>query len=128
MYYVADTHAFLWYLADSPKLSKNARKIFDLCDQGEATIVLSAVVLMECIDILDKKKLSLKFKDLLLKIDQASNFVFSEIDWALVLEINKLKGFKDLHDRAIVATAKYFDAPLISKDKIIKDFYSKVIW
>lgn len=128
MYYVVDTHAFLWYLADSPNLSRKAWRIFDLCDKGQATIVLPAVVLMECIDVLDKKKLSLRFEDLLLKIHQASNFIFSEINWALVLEINKLKGFKDLHDRAIVATAKFFDAPLISKDKTIKTFYPKIIW
>ncbi len=29
MYYIADTHAFLWYLMDSPKLSKRAREVFD---------------------------------------------------------------------------------------------------
>ena len=61
MYYVTDTHAFLWYLTDSPKLSKKVRNIFDLCDRGKVTIIISAVVLLECIDILDKKKVNLKF-------------------------------------------------------------------
>ncbi|MCG2690155.1 PIN domain-containing protein [Candidatus Parcubacteria bacterium] len=74
---MVDTHAFLWYLTDSPKFSKTAKEIFNLGDKWQATIVLSAVVLMECIDILDKKKLSLQFEDLFLKINQASNFIFS---------------------------------------------------
>lgn len=32
MYYVADTHSFLWYLADSLSLSNKARMLFDLAE------------------------------------------------------------------------------------------------
>lgn len=128
MYYVTDTHSFLWYLADSPKLSSKARDIFDLGDQGKITIIIPAIVLIECIDVLEKKKIKLNFEEIIFKINQAQNFIFSEINLSLILEINKTKGLKDLHDRIIVATAKSFDAFLISKDKIIKKFYHKTIW
>jgi PIN domain nuclease of toxin-antitoxin system len=63
-----------------------------------------------------------------LKIFQANNFIFSEINWSLILEVNKVKGLKDLHDRIIVATAKIFNAFLISKDRTIKKFYKRIIW
>lgn len=63
MYYVTDTHAFLWYLSDSPKLSQKARAIFDSCDRGEVTVIVSAVVLLEAMDILDKRKVALNFDD-----------------------------------------------------------------
>ncbi len=56
MRYVVDTHAFLWYLVDSPKLSKKARAIFERADQGNATLIVPAIVLLESIDVLDKKK------------------------------------------------------------------------
>lgn len=128
MYYVTDTHSFIWYLTDSPQLSKKARNVFDLCDQGEVSIIIPAIVLLECIDILDKKKVDLKFEEIISKIFQATNFIFSEINWSLILEVNKIKGLKDLHDRIIVATAKIFDAYLISKDRKIKKFYKKTIW
>jgi len=128
MYFVADTHSFLWYLTDSPKLSQKARDIFESCDHGKVTIIIPAIVLLECIDIFDKKKVNLKFEEIALKIFQSSNFIFSEINWSLILEVNKIKGFKDLHDRIIVATAKIFDAFLISKDKTIKKAYKKTIW
>jgi len=128
MYYVTDTHSFLWYLTNSPKLSFKARAIFDLCDQAKATIIIPAIVLLECIDIFDKKKVDLKFEEVALKIFQASNFIFSEINWSLILEVNKIKGLRDLHDRIIVATAKIFDAALISKDKTIKRVYKRTIW
>ncbi|MBU4298920.1 PIN domain-containing protein [Patescibacteria group bacterium] len=128
MYYIADTHAFLWYLSDSPKLSQKARAIFDSCDRGETTIIISAIVLLESIDILDKKKIRLNFDEIIFKILQANNFIFSEINWSLILELNKIKGLKDLHDRVLVTTAQLFNTFLISKDKIIKDFYKKTIW
>lgn len=128
MYYVADTHAFLWYLIDSPKLSKKARAVFDSCEKGEAVIIIPAIVLLECIDVFDKKKVALNFDDMVLKIANSNNFIFSEINWSLILETNKVKGLKDLHDRVIVATARIFDAPLVSKDKIIKSFYKKIVW
>jgi PIN domain nuclease of toxin-antitoxin system len=128
MYYVTDTHSFLWYLTNSPKLSRKARAIFNSCDQGKAIIIIPAIVLLECIDIFDKKKINLDFGDIVSKILQANNFIFSEINWSLILEANKLKGLRDLHDRVIIATARVFDASLISKDKVIKNFYKRTIW
>jgi len=127
MYYVTDTHTFLWYLTNSPKLSRKARAVFDSCDQGKVIIIIPAIVLLECIDIFDKKKIDLDFEDIVSKILQASNFIFSEINWSLVLEVNKVKGLRDLHDRVIVATARVFDASLISRDKTIKNFYPRTI-
>lgn len=128
MYYVTDTHSLLWYLADSPQLSSRAKHIFELCDQGTATIVISAIVLLECIDILDKKKVPLKVDVLVSKIFEADNFVISEIDLSIILETIKLKQLKDMHDRIIVATAMIFNAPIVSKDREIKKSYSQTIW
>ena len=48
MYYVTDTHSFLWYLMDSPKLSRKAKSVFDLADTGNAIIIIPAIVLLEC--------------------------------------------------------------------------------
>jgi len=128
MYYVADTHSFLWYLIDSPKLSIRARSIFELSERNGTIIIIPAIVLIESIDILDKKKIDLRFEQILLKISQSSNFILSNIDLSLILEINKTKGLNDLHDRTIVATAKIFDAHIISKDREIKKFYKKTVW
>jgi len=128
MYYVADTHSFLWYLIDSPKLSIRARSIFELSERNETIIIIPAIVLIESIDILDKKKIDLRFEQILLKISQSSNFILSNIDLSLILEINKTKSLNDLHDRTIVATAKIFDAHIISRDREIKKFYKKTVW
>ncbi len=128
MYYVADTHAFIWYLADDKKLSRIARDVFDSADRGEVVIMVPAIVLLECIDIVDKKKVKVNFEEIVLKLSQASNFIISEVTWTLILETNRVKGFKDLHDRVIVATARLHDAKLLSKDSVIKKVYTKAVW
>lgn len=128
MYFVADTHAFLWYLIDSPKLSKKARRYFELADKGEAVIIVPAIVLLECLDVTEKKKVAVTFDEIVVKMTQASNFILAEINWSLILEVWKVKGLKDLHDRVIIAAARIFDAGLISKDKIIRKHYPKTIW
>jgi len=114
--------------ADSPQLSPRAKNIFELCDQGKVTIVISAIVFLECIDILDKKKITFEVDDLISRILQADNFVISEIDLSIILETIKLKQFEDIHDRIIVATARIFDGYIISKDREIKKLYSQTIW
>lgn len=127
-YYVADTHAFLWYLTDAPQLSKKAREIFDLADAGKAVIILPAIVLLECIDVIDKKKVDLEFQHLLMRLTHASNFMLAEMNWTLILETSKVRGFKDLHDRIIVATARSFGARIVSKDSMIAKLYPDTIW
>ena len=128
MYYVADTHAFLWYLTNDPRLGRKATRVFESADTGEISIIIPAIVLLECIDILDKKKVVFDFEAILSKIVHADNFILSAIDWGLILETNRTKGLKDLHDRVIIATAVLFDAGLISKDRVIKQYYHKTLW
>jgi predicted nucleic acid-binding protein len=47
---------------DSPKLSQKAKAVFDACERGDAVIIIPAIVLLECIDIFDKKKVNLNFE------------------------------------------------------------------
>ena len=35
---VTDTHALIWYLEDSPRLSAAANQTFEQCDRGEIVI------------------------------------------------------------------------------------------
>lgn len=128
MYCVTDTHALLWYLTDDARLSAQGRSVFVSAERGEVAIVIPAMVFLECIDIFDKKKVRFDFQGLLLKIAESRNFIIAEVNWNLILEVERTKGFKDLHDRIIVATAKLFDAPLLSRDKMIHRVYEKTIW
>jgi len=128
MYCVADTHALVWYLTHDQKLSSKARSLFLSSERGEITIVIPAIVFLECLDIFEKKKVQYDFQRLVLRISESRNFIIAELNWNLILEVERTKGFKDLHDRVIVATARLFDAPLLSRDRIIQRVYEKTVW
>jgi len=46
---VTDTHALIWYLEDSPRLSASASQVFDRCDHGEIVIYIPTICLVEIV-------------------------------------------------------------------------------
>lgn len=128
MYCVIDTHTLIWHLAEDRRLSLRAESFLSRAEAGELTIVVPTLVLLECMDVFEKGRVQFDFQALMLRITNSRNFITAGLDWSVVLEVERTKGFKDLHDRVIVATAKLFDAPLLSKDRIIHRFYAKTVW
>lgn len=128
MTYLVDTHALLWYMSNSLRLGKNALKIFERCERGEFQIFIPSIVLLEAIDILEKKKIRLDIDKFLMDIREADNFKVSSLDLEIIFQTRKTKKVLELHDRAIVATAQLLGASIITKDKEIKNAYSKTIW
>lgn len=63
--YVADTHALLWYLADSPRLSSAAKQTFNQAEAGQATVVVPAIVLAELIWTILKGRISVDLRQVL---------------------------------------------------------------
>ncbi len=128
MYVCIDTHTLIWYLTNDTRLSSRVESFLFRAEAGELTIVVPIIVLLECMDIFEKEKVHFDFQTLVLRVTNAQNFIVSALDWTVVLETERTKGFKDLHDRIIVATAKLFDATLLSKDRIIRSMYAKATW
>lgn len=128
MYCVIDTHTLIWYLTGDRRLSVRAESFLSNAENGELIIVIPTLVLLECMDVFEKGRVRFNFQALVLRLTNARNFIIADLDWNLVLEVERTKGFKDLHDRVIVATARLFDAPLLSRDKIIRRLYPKTVW
>ena len=129
MTYVTDTHAFLWYLANDLRLSRKARLVFDQAEAGEATIVVPTIVVAECLYVLEKKRLSLKFKDVVRRLEKGWNYTTMPLDLRVIGGLEGLRAVPELHDRIIVASAIYLEAPLITKDEAIrKTGYVEAVW
>ena len=128
MFYVTDTHAFLWYLSQDSKLSKNAKAIFDLAEKGENTIIVPTIVLAESLHILEKERSSIKFQELVRLMEIGSNYTILPLDLTVIKKAEELK-LPELHDRIVAASAAVLNVPLITKDKaIIRSGYVKTIW
>lgn len=60
-----DTHALLWHLTEDDKLGRKAKEVLDGGDRGEKTIIIPTMVSTEALFILEKKRVDLKFREIL---------------------------------------------------------------
>lgn len=125
MLYVADTHSLIWFLTDDKKLGTKAKEILEKADEGKVIIIVPTIVLAELIFICEKKNAAVKFKDVMDKITESSNYIHYNLDMKIISEIADLKQIPEMHDRIVTATAKLNKATLITKDKDITE--SKII-
>ena len=129
MFFVTDTHSFIWYMAEDKRLGKLAEEKFNLAEKGKAIILIPTIVLAEILYILEKKNYNMKFRDIINKIEFSWNFKIMPLDLRIIKEIVNLRKLNDLHDRIIVASALVMNAGLITKDESIKrSRYVEVIW
>ena len=130
--YVADTHALIWYLENSPRLGSQARAAFDACDLGEIRIYVPTICLVEIVYLMEKGRISPKMKSMLdeeLKSGE-SGLVLADLNVDVVDQIaNVLRDdIPDLPDRVIAATALALNLPLISHDRKIVLSGLDTIW
>lgn len=129
---VVDTHIIIWDALEPDKLSKKARKAFDVANASDG-IIFCDISLWEISMLFQKKRIEidasyLEFIDL---ISTANNYIFqsiapeiADISSSLVEEINS-----DPADRIISATSLYSNLPLITADKNLqKSKVIKTVW
>lgn len=126
---ILDTHAWIWYVTESDKISKNAlNKIKDTEICG-----VSAISCWEVAMLISKGrlKLNLNTKEW---INKALNYNKIElIPLSPDISITSTELDKSFHNdpanRIITATALVFDCELITKDKKISNFSEvKTVW
>lgn len=125
MLYVVDTHSIIWFLTDDDRLGKKAKETLEKADEGKVIIIIPTIVLAELIFICEKKNASVKFKDVMDRIKESSNYIYYNLDMRIISEIVDFKQIPEMHDRIIAATAKLNKATLITKDGKIRD--SKIV-
>lgn len=129
--YVIDTHALLWYVTADARIGVQAKSVIEKAEAGEVKIILPAIVLIEAIDILNKRRVIYNIDDLLQWIDQIPQQEFKPLDWEI---ITFFKDYtppepKDSHDKIIIVTAQHYgNIPIITKDNEIQRVYPLTIW
>lgn len=129
MTYVTDTHPFLWHLAADHRLGRNAASAFAGAEDGLATVIVPTIVLAEALRVLEKKRLALRFQEVLEKLEIGWNYTTCPLDLRVISRLPALSSLTELHDRIIVATAALFGTVLITKDEAIRrSGYVPTIW
>ena len=103
MKYVVDTHVLLWFLADSPKLSDDAKAVL-LNPNSE--LILPAIALAEAVWIVGSGKTSIpSVESLWAAVNDDFRVEVYPLNRLVIKKTLALFAINEMHDRQIVATA-----------------------
>jgi PIN domain nuclease of toxin-antitoxin system len=124
--FVADTHAFVYYLLN--RLPIKVDKIFTLAELEKETILIPPICLAECLYLSECGKVVIPFQDVLHRLKTSKSFRVPPMNIKIIDCMVDVK-LSELHDRIVVATALTYNCKLISKDeKIAQSKIVDVVW
>ena len=123
-----DTHAFLWWIMDDPRLSGVARTIIA---DGDNDLFLSAASGWE-ISIkarLGRLQLPANLNEYIAEQLQSNAITVLPIQLNHAMQVYKLPDHhKDPFDRMLIAQSQLEKLPLLTKDRMIANYDVAIIW
>ncbi len=111
------------------QLGANASAVFDAADQGQARILIPAIVLAELYYVNVKLKQPLNFAQELVRLMAARQFQFVNFQASDVRQFDRLAAVPEMHDRIIVGVALARNCPCLTRDvSITNSGLVRVIW
>jgi PIN domain nuclease of toxin-antitoxin system len=123
-----DTHTFLWWVADAPQLSKNAKNFIANPDNK---IFFSAAGAWEIIIKVGTGKLILPEEPATYITSrlESNRFKILPIELSHTLQIAKLPDLhRDPFERIIIAQSQITELPILTVDRLIVQYPVDVIW
>lgn len=121
MNFLLDTHSLIWYFIGSRRLKPEARAAIDECRVMGGKLLVPTIVLSEALDIAEKGKVEFDFEEMYRLIREDPSFEITGFTSEIFDETIRVKGIKEIHDRIISATARFYGVGVITRDRIIKD-------
>jgi PIN domain nuclease of toxin-antitoxin system len=122
-----DTHAFLWWVADDPRLSRRAREA--VTDAGLVWLSVASCWEIAIKVSLGKLTLSQPVDRFLAEHLGLNQFTLLPIELDHAASVATLPFLhRDPFDRLIAAQALYEELPIVSSDPIFKKYKLKEIW
>ena len=123
-----DTHTFLWFVNDSPKLSLKALHSLE----GNNELLLSTVSLWEIAikSNIGKLKLAIPYNDFIpehLSINEIEELAIT-LEHLSRLESMPLRNHRDPFDRLLIAQAIVEQIPIVSADEVFDEYEITRLW
>jgi PIN domain nuclease of toxin-antitoxin system len=119
--YVIDTHALIWYFIGSARLSQRLKEEIDEVRSRSGRLLVPTIVLSEALFVADKGRVKFDFDKLYQLVRDRPEFEIVGFGSEILEEAINVSGITEIHDRIIVATAKFYGAGVITQDRIILD-------
>lgn len=128
MRYLLDTVTIVRYFTGSGKLGHKARTILNMAHENEDTLLISVVSLMEILYLAERKRISLDLAQTLALLAASKTYLVVDLS-PDIIQVAATISFPELHDRLILATAKWLGTPIISSDSLFPQVSDiVVIW
>jgi len=121
MLYVLDTYILIWYFIGSNRLHKELRERMDVTRNKGGRLLVPTIALAEALDIAEKGRVEFDFLEMYRLIQEEPEFEIVGFGFEIFDETIRIKEVKEIHDRIIAATAKFYQAGVLTKDKIISE-------
>jgi PIN domain nuclease of toxin-antitoxin system len=129
---VADTHAAVWYLSNSPRLSSAAAKALDGASAAGDAILIPSISLVELTYLVEKGRIPAEARQRLVDAlaEPGGPYELAPLDGdvAAAVELIDRSVVPDMPDRIIAATALSSRAALVSRDGKIRASQIQTIW
>lgn len=126
---LVDTHVFLWWITDSPRLSEQAR---DIVGNSENRLFFSTASGWEIAIKAGLGKIIFKTDNLFNFINEQleiNSFTPLPVQMNHALHVNKLPHLhRDPFDRMLVAQAQLENLPIVTGNRQIAKYYVETIW
>ncbi len=123
-----DSHAFLWWIGDDPRLSPGAREIIA---EGGNEIFFSAASAWELAikSSLGRLRMPADFERFVTDQVNLNGFSMLPVQLSHALRVHGLPPHhKDPFDRMLVAQAQVEEMPLVSRDRRLAGYGVRLVW
>ena len=118
MIYVLDTHVLIWYFIGSKRLKREFKEKIDEVRNKGGRLLVPTIVLAEALAIAERGKVEFDFQKMYQLVKDEPEFEIVSFTSEILEEAMHTK-IPEIHDRIIVATAKFYRAGILTKDRII---------
>lgn len=128
MKFIADTHAFIWFVTDSPRLSAPAKKLFESSD-SERFLSVASIWEIAIKTSLGKLSFDRPLEQFLPEQIALNSVRLLDISFSHAMRIADLPfHHRDPFDRMIVAQGLVENLPILSNDETLNAYGVKCIW
>jgi PIN domain nuclease of toxin-antitoxin system len=128
MMYLLDTVAIIRHFTGNKNLGKKAKIILDSIEYSDNILAVSVISLMEIMYLSQRNRININVESVIELMADNTSYKIIELNTEIVTTASSI-DFYELHDRMILATAKWLDIPILSSDKRFSDVKGiVVIW
>ncbi|RJX22066.1 MAG: PIN domain-containing protein [Ammonifex sp.] len=121
MLYVLDTHVLIWYFTGSKRLKRQFKELIDNVRSQGGRLLIPTIVLAEAMHIAEKGRVHFDFTEMYRLIKEEPEFEIVSFSPDILEESTQISNIPEIHDRIIVATAKFYQAGILTKDRVIRN-------